>query len=204
MRREGRQRGMVRTFPILSPAYNPRPSTKLCGPPTAGLFTKAPSKPTNHSKFTSKCGRPKCNDCHIEPSCKSKEKAKGTHKTRSPSADVGLITWSGVESSGRITVSGYSATHVLDYLDDGESDDDCYVDDDCGGDGGGECYDDNNVLSSAPPPILVGIEIGIEDDDDNSSNNSSNPSNLSFCEVGVFCGSMDGDDEGWCLVEDNL
>ncbi|GFP94084.1 hypothetical protein PHJA_001552800 [Phtheirospermum japonicum] len=119
MRREGRQRGMVRTFPVLSNL------NELSAPPTAGLFTKAPSKPTNHSKFTSKYGRPKCRDCHIEPACKSKDKAKGTHKTRSTPLDIGLITAVG-PATGGVNVSGFSAIDVLDYLDDN---DDCYVDD---------------------------------------------------------------------------
>ncbi|GFP94082.1 hypothetical protein PHJA_001552600 [Phtheirospermum japonicum] len=183
MRREGRQRGMVRTFVVL------RSANELSAPPTAGLFTKAPSKPTNHSKFTGKCGRPNCRDCHIEPACKSKDKAKGTHKTRTTPSDVGLITWSAVGAAGRVQVSGYSATGVLDYLDDGEGDD-CYVDDDNDdyrGGGADERYEDN--ILSLPPRF-----VGMDDDDDK----------LSFCDVGLACGSMDGDDDGWCLVEDNL
>ncbi|KAL3640071.1 hypothetical protein CASFOL_015039 [Castilleja foliolosa] len=144
MRREGRQRGMVRTFPILlAAAYNPRPSSgrnlnELSAPPTAGIFTKAPSKPTNHSKFTGKCGRPKCNDCHIEPSSKSKDKAKGTHKSRTTPSDLGLMAAVG-PAMGGVNVSGFSAIDVLDYLDDGEIDDDCYIDED--DQGADECCD---------------------------------------------------------------
>ncbi|KAK9039585.1 hypothetical protein V6N11_014781 [Hibiscus sabdariffa] len=59
MKREGRQHGMVRTYRILPSPLNPKPESRFIQqfdlPPTAGLFTKVPVKPTNHSKFT---GRP--------------------------------------------------------------------------------------------------------------------------------------------------
>ncbi|KAL3636657.1 hypothetical protein CASFOL_018956 [Castilleja foliolosa] len=111
MKREGRQRGMVQTFAM---AYDRRPSSGRCfneisAPTTAGLFTKAPSKPTNHSKFTAKCGQSKCRRCHFEPACKSKDKTKGTHKIRTTSSAV-----------GGVNVSGFSAIDVLDYLDDND------------------------------------------------------------------------------------
>ncbi|KAG5088217.1 hypothetical protein JHK86_000829 [Glycine max] len=38
------------------------------------------SKPTNHSKFMGKCGKPCCPGCHLHPACKSKDKTKGTKK----------------------------------------------------------------------------------------------------------------------------
>ncbi|XP_022869827.1 uncharacterized protein LOC111389172 [Olea europaea var. sylvestris] len=90
MKREGRQHGTVRTTAILPPPLRPvaRHFNKLGSPPTAGMFTKVSSKPTNHSKFTSKCGRPRCNGCHIHPACKAKDKAKGAKKLR-------LITFGG-------------------------------------------------------------------------------------------------------------
>lgn len=84
MKREGRQHGMVRSYRILPNPLNPRPDTRFNSrfdsPPTAGLFTKVSSKPTNHSKFTGKCGTPRCNGCHLHPTCKSKDKTKGTQK----------------------------------------------------------------------------------------------------------------------------
>lgn len=45
-------------------------------PPTAGSFTKVPSKPTNHSKYTTK------SPLHyiLNPPDKSKHKVKGSHK----------------------------------------------------------------------------------------------------------------------------
>ncbi|KAL2336917.1 hypothetical protein Fmac_011363 [Flemingia macrophylla] len=84
MKREGKQHGMVRSYPILPSPLNPRPNTRFItrfeSPSTAGLFVKVSSKPTNHSKFTSKCGTPRCTGCHLHPACKSKHKTKGTQK----------------------------------------------------------------------------------------------------------------------------
>ncbi|KAJ1399567.1 hypothetical protein SESBI_30215 [Sesbania bispinosa] len=82
MKREGRQHGMVRTFRILPSPLNPKPNTRFDSPPTAGLFTKVPSKPTNHSKFTGKCGTPRCSGCHFHPVCKSKSKTKAPKRTK--------------------------------------------------------------------------------------------------------------------------
>ncbi|QCE10865.1 uncharacterized protein LOC114185936 [Vigna unguiculata] len=84
MKREGRQHGMVRSYRILPSSLNPRPDTRIVtrfdSLPTAGLFVKVSSKPTNHSKFTGKCGTPRCTGCHLHPACKSKGKTKGSQK----------------------------------------------------------------------------------------------------------------------------
>ncbi|MCI07776.1 hypothetical protein A2U01_0028845 [Trifolium medium] len=81
MKREGKQHGMVRTYLILP---NPIPGTRFINrfdsPPTAGLFTKVPSKPTNHSKFTGKCCTSRCTGCRFHPVSKSKNKSKGNSK----------------------------------------------------------------------------------------------------------------------------
>ncbi|OVA17587.1 hypothetical protein BVC80_1837g420 [Macleaya cordata] len=87
MKREGRQHGMVRSYMILPSPLNPTPKSKIVNKldsrPIAGLYTKVTSKPTNHSKFTGKCGAPRCTDCHSHPVNKSKDKAKGTQKLKS-------------------------------------------------------------------------------------------------------------------------
>ncbi|KAL6507281.1 hypothetical protein OROGR_023476 [Orobanche gracilis] len=118
MKREGRQHGMVRTCDVMSVPCNRhlknRNLDELSSQTTAGPFTKVSSKPTNHSKFTGKCAWPKCRDCHMGPTGKSKDKVKGAHKTR----------W----RSG-----GFSAVGVSEYSD-GK---DCDVDGcDYRGDGG--------------------------------------------------------------------
>lgn len=87
MKREGRQHGLV----IFHERYAEscrgkyRILNKLETVPTTKFMTKVPSKPTNHSRFTSRCHRPRCygcNDwgCHNYPINKSRIKAKGNHK----------------------------------------------------------------------------------------------------------------------------
>ncbi|PPS10119.1 hypothetical protein GOBAR_AA10516 [Gossypium barbadense] len=103
MKREGRQHGMVRTYRVLPSPWNPRPEPRFVqqvnSPTTAGLFTKVPVEPTNHSKFTGRCGRPRCLGCHMHPAFKSKDKAKGTHKFRSNdmATNYRLVTWKVVD-----------------------------------------------------------------------------------------------------------
>ncbi|OIW14439.1 hypothetical protein TanjilG_15352 [Lupinus angustifolius] len=110
MKREGRQHGMVRSYWIQPSSLNPRSEARYVNrfdsPPTAGLFVKVANKPTNHSKFTGKCTMPRCNSCHLNPSCKSKDKTKGTHKLKhSPIVD-----------RPRSTFFGLSATELLNHL----------------------------------------------------------------------------------------
>ncbi|KAL1813511.1 hypothetical protein ACET3Z_023576 [Daucus carota] len=84
---------MLRSFCSIPSPLNPNPQRRVINkfdtPPTAGLFTKVSSKPTNHSKFTGRCGKPKCSDCHMQPASKSKDKAKGSHKLKS-ATDVSI------------------------------------------------------------------------------------------------------------------
>ncbi|KAL8528161.1 hypothetical protein ACS0TY_005825 [Phlomoides rotata] len=177
MKREGRQHGMVRTYPIQS---GPRPKLRylneLTSAPTAGTFTRVPTKPTNHSKFTGKCGRRKCDDCHVTPASKSKDKVKGAQKMRS-SPQV-LITWRVVDDARPgFNASGFkSATAVLDYLDD-------HHDHDYGDDHDDESYD--HEIEE-----IDGVDHVVVDDDA-----------MSFCEVGFVCQEIDGD-ESWCFVEE--
>ncbi|KAK1318193.1 hypothetical protein QJS10_CPB04g01374 [Acorus calamus] len=96
MKREGRQHGLVRTHKLIFSPDHPRPSNlrianEVSGPAMAGSFVKAPSKPTNLSKFTSKYSW-----SHVQPVSKSKEKAKGSHKFRS--FDGGFSGWSSEEA----------------------------------------------------------------------------------------------------------
>ncbi|PIN17818.1 hypothetical protein CDL12_09522 [Handroanthus impetiginosus] len=191
MKRQGRQHGVVRTYPTLSDPWNPRPKprnlNRLTSPPTAGLFTKVSSKPTNHSKFTGKCGRAKCHDCHIHPACKSKDKVKGAHKIRS-SSDVEsnhrLITWRVVDASPGLKLSGFSASGVLDFLSNND-DIDCGYEDDYNDD------DDDLEIEEAAGYDVKNEGVKDEDEDDR----------MSFCEVGFIWQPVDGD-ESWCLVEE--
>ncbi|KAL1564272.1 hypothetical protein AAHA92_06638 [Salvia divinorum] len=79
MKREGRQHGIVKTYPVI---WSSRP--RLRDPNrlnSACLFAKVPTNPTNHSKFTGKCGRSMCRECHSNPA----SKAKGAQRLRSSS-----------------------------------------------------------------------------------------------------------------------
>lgn len=119
MKREGRQHGMVRTFRILPSPINPTwLVNEYHSPPTAGLFTKMPSKPTNHSKFTSKSGTPRCTECHTNPAYESKNKTKRTKKLNSRDAflNTRLVTWNVKFGPSGSSFFGSSATDLLDLL----------------------------------------------------------------------------------------
>ncbi|XVF60133.1 hypothetical protein PTKIN_Ptkin08bG0019400 [Pterospermum kingtungense] len=139
MKREGRQHGMVRTYKILPSPWNPRPETRFVQrfdtPPTAGFFTKVSGKPTNHSKFTGRCGMSRCQGCHMHPACKSKDRTKGTQKLSDRVINPGLITWRVVDGRHGLKNSGFSATRILDdlssdYYEEHEVNDDHDYDDD--------------------------------------------------------------------------
>ncbi|XP_010248805.1 PREDICTED: uncharacterized protein LOC104591601 [Nelumbo nucifera] len=195
MKREGRQHGMVRSYAILPSPWNPRPNSrivnKLGSPPTAGIYTRVSSKPTNHSKFTGKCGRPKCEECHIHPAGKSKDKAKGTQKLRSSDVVTNhrLVAWRVVDKGQGLNYAGLSATAILSHLSScndlwDDEDEEYYADD---------AYNDSHGLGDSDP--VEAVESGetdevVDDDDDDC---------MSFCDVGFVLEQIDGD-EGWCLV----
>ncbi|XP_055806695.1 uncharacterized protein LOC129875268 [Solanum dulcamara] len=123
MKREGRQHGLVRTYPIITSLWNvPTPNSRYCyhlnSLPTVGLFTEASPKPWNHSMFTGKCGRSKCTMCLLQPSRKAKDKAKGKKKLRGYDivTNYRLMTWRVTDTRPRLTFSGSSATSILDHL----------------------------------------------------------------------------------------
>lgn len=137
MKREGYQHGMVRSFIILPSPLKTIPKSKIVNKldsrPTAGLYTKVSSKPTNHSKFTGKCGATRCNDCHTHPVNKSKDKAKGTQKLKSCNVAINhrSLDWRVVDTNKRncLNYDGKSATGILCHISSSEYVDD-YVDDD--------------------------------------------------------------------------
>ncbi|THF94710.1 hypothetical protein TEA_002935 [Camellia sinensis var. sinensis] len=96
------------------------------------MFTKVAPKPTNHSRFTGKCGRPRCRGCHQHPASKSINKTKATHKLRSANlvSNCRLATWRVVDAKPGLNFPGFSVSRVLDHLDnndywDEDDDDDC-------------------------------------------------------------------------------
>ncbi|KAK1432716.1 hypothetical protein QVD17_09614 [Tagetes erecta] len=198
MKREGRQHGIVR---ILNPASLSRQRfVKMADTSsTMGLFAKVPTKPTNRSKFTGKCRKPRCNGCHLHPVCKSRAKAKGTMKLRSIDHESELTRYS----------FGTSATGVLAYLaDDGYG----YENDDYDYDNYeyhnrveesynyGYGYDRTTPYDHSDDNISHDVEDEDDDEDDET---------MSFCDVGLCWGHEDGDgygndndndDDGWYLV----
>ncbi|KAL8193557.1 hypothetical protein R6Q57_026692 [Mikania cordata] len=116
MKREGRQHGFVRSYPTPLSRQRRYVKTVDSASVAGGLFTKVSTKPTNHSKFTGKCGTPRCLGCHIHPVCKSKHKAKATMKLRS---DHRLID----------CPSGTSSIDALAYIASVETYDDDAIDD---------------------------------------------------------------------------
>ncbi|KAI8028744.1 hypothetical protein LOK49_LG01G04128 [Camellia lanceoleosa] len=205
MKREGRQHGMVRSYRVMPSPFNPRPDSRLINqfdsPPTAGLFTKVSTKPTNHSKFTGKCTRPRCVECHLHPGSKSKDKAKGTHKLRSGDvvSNHRLVSWRVVDAAKPgLNFPGFSASRVLDHLD---NDDYWNEDDDCED----EVYEESCELAHRDFVAEFEIEISsgaveIEDDQDGENEGDEESGDTtSFCDVGLVWDRAD-EDEGWCLV----
>ncbi|MBA0683453.1 hypothetical protein Goari_025113 [Gossypium aridum] len=194
MKREGRQHGMVRTYRILPSSWNPNPESRFVqqfdSPPTAGLFTKVSLKPTNHSKFTGRCGRPRCLGCHMHPTCKSKDKSKGSHKLRSRemATSYRLITWRVVDGRHGLKDSEFSASRILDHLsnhyDDGDDDD---------GDDGFKVNSQEplgemeHYKGETEENIIVDHNKDDDDDDDDDDDVT-------------FVLDQDLEEEGWCLV----
>ncbi|KAL5997278.1 hypothetical protein ACLOJK_008208 [Asimina triloba] len=122
MKREGRQHGMVRTELLLPPPWNSRMKNKMineCNSPLAAdFYAKVSSKTRYPSKFTGKCGKPRCMCCHWHPVCKSRGKAKGTHKLKSYDVAVNhrLLGWRVVDNGVGLNYTGVSASDMLRHL----------------------------------------------------------------------------------------
>jgi hypothetical protein len=125
MKREGFQHGAVRV--------NRSKMLRIADADAAarvGAYARAPSKPTNASRSTGKCRRPRCGGCHEHPVTKARDKAKGAHKLRA--CDVALnhrlVSWRVVDGAGACAAGtgipdykGASASAVLSYLAGGNS-----------------------------------------------------------------------------------
>ncbi|KAI3931419.1 hypothetical protein MKX01_040336 [Papaver californicum] len=153
MKREGRQHGMVRSYMILPSPINPTPNSKIVNAldtrPTAGAFTKVSRNPTNHWKFTGKCGAARCTDCHINPGNKSKDKAKGTQMLNSCNAVINQrsLAWSvvGTQKGNGLNYDSKSATGILCAITSNEYVDDYYCSDE---DDEIEYYEDSEPFTS--------------------------------------------------------
>ncbi|KAK3140375.1 hypothetical protein QOZ80_5AG0400060 [Eleusine coracana subsp. coracana] len=120
MKREGWQHGNVK----VSRNKLLRIAAAADGADAAAALEKAAAtvaKPTNASKSTGKCRRPRCAGCHHHPVTKARDKAKGAHKLRA--CDVALnhrlVSWRVVDGGGAEGIRDYkgaSASAVLAYL----------------------------------------------------------------------------------------
>ncbi|XP_060672826.1 uncharacterized protein LOC132803600, partial [Ziziphus jujuba] len=121
------------------------------------------------------------------PACKAKDKTKGTQKIRS--CDVvsnhRLVTWPGRQG---LNFSGYSASAILDRLEDNDND---------GHDRDVDGYD-GSCGNDDLDHVVVGFHIAINNGDDNENGNNvdddENGNN-----VGDVMDQAEGD-EDWCLV----
>ncbi|XP_074589817.1 uncharacterized protein LOC141845662 [Curcuma longa] len=119
MVREGRQHGMV-VFERMPYEKPKRIANKFDVVPTRALATKVPPKPTNHSRYMSRCRhRPRCNGCHSHPISKARLKTKGKNKDHDQKLVPSALTG--------------PANGLLDLLTDGDWD--SYDDESCGDEG---------------------------------------------------------------------
>ncbi|KAJ4972596.1 hypothetical protein NE237_005770 [Protea cynaroides] len=187
MKREGRQHGMVRSYEISRPSYT-KIVNMVDSPATAGIFVKVSSKPTNHSKFTGKCSRPRCRDCLTHPTSKSKDKAKGTHKQTSIDLlinDRSKFINHKVEGSATAILGQLAARddQYWDYYEDEEEDVEYELDD---------------VYNRSDQDILPVLTAGkIEEIDQGPREQEEDDDAGRMSEVGFV---LELEDEGWCLV----
>lgn len=124
MKREGFQHGAVRV--------NRNKLLRVAGDAAAAelagvAYARAPSKPTNASRDTGRCRRPRCAGCHQHPATKARDKAKGAHKLRASDVALNhrLVSWRVVGGAGAGTggynYKGASASAVLAHLAGGNS-----------------------------------------------------------------------------------
>ncbi|XP_020571960.1 uncharacterized protein LOC110018842 [Phalaenopsis equestris] len=146
MRREGRQHGIVSVYSDLSSSLSNstertiKKSLKRIEGSFMGQFTKAPSKPTNKSKFTGRCKLPRCGLCHAHPVNKAMAKIKGNHRHKDEISDFYLKgDRRRSEETGEVNYDSDGGVG----LDDREELI-CQVDG--GGGGGGCCEDEEWVL----------------------------------------------------------
>ncbi|KAK8587758.1 hypothetical protein V6N13_086731 [Hibiscus sabdariffa] len=189
MKREARQHGTFRTYPVQPSRRYPRPETHVqrlnSVPVVAGSFSDVRSKASSHSDFTGKCGKSQWVQCHLNPVSKPNDKTKGTQKFRT-------------SNMAGFKISGHSATGILDYLDSFNEEDEIY---------------DHHASDPEDDYENGGTHVRVDDDNDfmakfwslhdkqnDSDNNNDEDDHTSFCDVG-FMQDIE-EDEGWCLVRE--
>ncbi|CAL4892864.1 unnamed protein product [Urochloa decumbens] len=198
MKREGWQHGTIRINrnKLLRVAAAADCEEAAVGAMALG---KTPAKPTNASKATGKCRRPRCAGCHYHPVTKARDKAKGAHKLHA--CDVALnhrlVSWrvvdgGGAGSSGIPDYKGTSASSLLAYLAGSGSS--WHEDDD----------DDDGGSRETAPPVHVGDTDAIEEQgQDGDVKEDGDEENMGFCMVGITIALEFSDgEEDWIVVEE--
>ncbi|KAL2944854.1 Holliday junction ATP-dependent DNA helicase RuvA [Bienertia sinuspersici] len=193
---------MVRTCHVLSDRR--RIINKIDSLPIAGIFTKIPNKPTNHSKFTGKCGKVNISDCHLHPVSKSKLKSKGAQKLKTFDSAAVNHQLNALQIDD-FRNFGYSASRVLHDL---EADYHCYFNhhddyDDVHDDHDGEHEEGESVVETMindddddkDDKDDVIIHVGVTDDGDDGY--------MGFYDVAYLVNSVDVDEEGWLIIGGN-
>ncbi|KAL5057331.1 hypothetical protein RYX36_028935 [Vicia faba] len=197
---------MVRTYLIL-PKPGTRFVTQFDSPPTAGRYTKVPSKPTNHSKFTGKCSNSRCTGCRVHPLPKPRSKPKESFKHFQAMDQPGL-KFTGLSATGTLN-------HISNwYVDDDEYDDDDDVEDESVVDHMNDVEDESVVdhVNDVEDETVVDHvddvkdESVVEQDDDDEVEDAKNSCTLDEKEVEypLRVGQVKEEkyeDEDWCLVE---
>ncbi|KAK8587757.1 hypothetical protein V6N12_022235 [Hibiscus sabdariffa] len=188
MKREARQHGTFRTYPVQPSRRNPRPKTHVqrldSVPVVAGSFSDVRSKARSHSNFTGRCGKSQWVQCHLNPVSKSNEETKDTQKFRT-------------SNMAGFKISGHSATGILDYLDSFNEEDEIY---------------DHHANDPEDDYENGGTHVLVDDDDDfmakfwalhdkQNDNDNDEDDHTSFCDVG-FMLDIEEDEGWWCLVRE--
>lgn len=160
----------------------------------------------------------------MHPADKSKGKTKGTQKLKSCDVltNYRLVTWRVVDAKPGLSFKGFSATGILDhlandYVDDGDDIDGSSCDDNdadgvyrygCSGSYSYADWKGDSAIASTTAAIRELDEIegdykedgggGGGDDGDGGDDDE----RMSFCDVGFIWEQVEGDVDGWCLVEE--
>ncbi|KAL6624756.1 hypothetical protein ACP70R_032077 [Stipagrostis hirtigluma subsp. patula] len=235
MKREGWQHGAVRISrsKLLRVAGDGEEEEAAGGGAVAAVGNgKAPAKPTNASRSTGKCRRPRCAGCHLHPVAKARDKAKGAHKLRA--CDVALnhrlVSWRVVDgggAGGARDYKGASASAVLAYLaGSGHS----WHEDDDDGDGAHQAAPPAGAGLSDLYDLIVGrhaaaaaggqeadparaTDLAVEDTDameeqeqdgdDGKGEEDEEDDDMGFCMVGITIALEFSDgEEDWIVVEE--
>ncbi|KAF7026363.1 hypothetical protein CFC21_038478 [Triticum aestivum] len=219
MKREGFQHGAVRVNrnKLLRVAGGTGGDAAAAALDLAGVaYARAPSKPTNASRDTGRCRRPRCAGCHVHPAAKARDKAKGAHKLRASDVALNhrLVSWRLVDGDASAAAArtggvpdykGASASAVLAYLAGGNS---WHAEDEDDDD-----EDQDGADLQAPPrgisdlyDLIVGLQAGAaapapggpEDDADGTA--AVTPSDEIEEQDAEITDDVDEEDDGFCMV----